>query len=348
MKANALPALQAPEIMRQLLLREEYGFLPPVPEALRFETEETLIPNFCAGNATLNRVVLHMTVNGEPFSFPCYAALPTAPGKYPFFISINFRDCVPDRYMPTEEIIDNGFALLSFCYTDVTSDDGDFTDGLAGAVYGNRPRHPAGAGKIALWAWAAMRVMDYAQTLPYLDLSRASVCGHSRLGKTALLAGALDSRFAYVFSNDSGCSGAALSNGKSGETIADICSRFPYWFCENYQKYADPAIHAPFDQHYLLALTAPRNVYVASASDDSWADPIAEYRCCKAAEPAFGASCLPEQPPAAPAVFHNGKIGYHLRAGMHYFSRTDWNCFMQYIRLHTKQSKTFSSDNMHL
>lgn len=327
-----LPPLQAPEKMVELLLREEYGCLPPPPEHLHFATQENIVPHFCAGKAMLHRVNLQMALCGRTFSFPIYATLPADRGKHPFFILPNFRDNVPDRYLPAEELVDNGFAVLSFCYTDVTSDDADFTNGLAGVYYANRPRQPHEAGKIALWAWAAVRVMDYAQTLPCLDPGRAAICGHSRLGKTALLAGALDTRFSYVFSNDSGCSGAALSAGKSGETIADICARFPYWFCENYKKYADPSLAMPFDQHYLLALIAPRRLYVASAQNDAWADPVAEYRGCKAAEAAFMGSRLPEQPPMEPAAYLDTAIGYHLRAGDHYLSRTDWHYFMQFMQ----------------
>ena len=140
--------------------------------------------------------------------------------------------------MPTEELVDNGFAVLSFCYKDVTSDDGDITDGLAGVLYEDGKRGPTDAGKIAMWAWAAHRVLDLAENFEALDMTRAIVCGHSRLGKTALLAGATDERVFVAHSNDSGCSGAAITRDKDGEKVSDITTRFPYWFCENYYKSA--------------------------------------------------------------------------------------------------------------
>jgi len=144
---------------------------------------------------------------------------------------VNFRDDNPDRYQPTEEIIDNGFAVLTVCYKDVTSDDGDFTNGLAGVLFPDGKRGADDSGKISMWAWAASRLLDYAETLSdKLDLEKSVVCGHSRLGKTALVAAMFDSRFKFSYSNDSGCSGAALARGTTGETVEDICDRFPFWF----------------------------------------------------------------------------------------------------------------------
>ena len=190
--------------------------------------------------------------------------------------------------MPTEELVDNGFAVLSFCYQDVASDDGDFTNGLAGLLFPDGNRGPSDPGKIALWAWAAHRVMDWAETrTDALDLTQGVVCGHSRLGKTALLAAATDPRFAYAYSNDSGCSGAALARGTRGETVRDICQKFPFWFCENYLQYVDNENSLPFDQHDLIAAIAPRRVLIGSASEDTWADPLGTARLCR------GIACVP-------------------------------------------------------
>ena len=247
LKERNLPPLLPREEMLTILQREEYGFLPPPPEALSFRVEKNTILNFCAGKATCDKVTAECTVGGKPFSFPFYVTLPTAEGKHPFFVHINFRPDVPDRYMPTEELVDNGFAVLSFCYKDVTSDDRDFTNGLAGVLYGEGARTPTDAGKIAMWAWASHRVLDYAETISdRLDLSAAVVCGHSRLGKTALLAAATDPRFTHAYSNDSGCSGAAISRGKKGETAEAIYRVFPHWFCENFEKYGEREDEMPF------------------------------------------------------------------------------------------------------
>ena len=330
---NLLPRAQALE----LLQREEYGFLPAPPDALSFSAQENIIPRFCGGNAELHHITVHCIVNGKPFSFPFSAVFPTDGKPHPFFIHINFRDAVPDRYMPTEELVDNGFAVLSFCYKDVSSDDGDFTDGLAGLLFENGKRTPSDPGKIALWAWAAQRVMDWAQTKPdALDLSAGIVCGHSRLGKTALLTAATDPRFAFAYSNDSGCSGAALARGTHGETIRDICEKFPFWFCENYFQYIGNEAQMPFDQHDLIAAIAPRRVLIGSASQDFWADPLSEQLACVAASPAFQSGFTGTDRPAEEGdAFLQGDVGYHLRRGRHYFSRADWHQLIRFVKLHS-------------
>ena len=333
--------LRRREEIKTILCREEYGFLPPPPRQLTAEILET-DARFCAGNVTWTKVALMAELeNGAAFTFPIQCAIPKVNQPCPAFVHINFRPWVPDKYMPTEELCDGGFAVFSIFYEDVASDDGDFTGGLAGALGGENARS-AGTdtpGKIAMWAWAAMRVMDYIQGLDSVDKANIAVVGHSRLGKTALLAGGLDERFAFTISNDSGCSGAAISRGKQGETIAAICSRFPYWFCENYQKYADREDDQPFDQHYLLALTAPRGLYVASAETDTWADPGSEFLTCCAASEVYallGKTGLmtPDRLPEVGEYMHEGGIGYHIRPGSHYFSRYDWNRYMEYIMRH--------------
>ena len=255
----------------------------------------------------------------------------------------NFSPDVPDKYLPAEEIVDNGFAVLSVCYQDVTTDDGDFANGLAALVTPEdaqgdlTKRAPSAPGKIAMWAWANMRVLDYAATKNMLDMNNAAVIGHSRLGKTALLTGALDERFRFVIANNSGCSGDALSRGNKGEQIADIVSqnRFHYWFCKNFFKYAECG-YAPFDQHQLLAALAPRNVLIGAANEDAWADPVSQYLSAVAASPAwkaFGKEGLvsPDRLPEVGDIFNNGRISYHLRAGTHYLSRHDWKIYLDVL-----------------
>ena len=160
-------------------------------------------------------------------------------------------------------------------YNDVTRDTEDnFESGIA-KMY---PRRNDGTdwGKIGMWAFAASRMMDYIQTLPEIDRQRVYVAGHSRLGKTAIWCGVQDERFAGVVSNDSGCSGAAVTRGKKGEHVVHITKNFPFWFCKNYQKYIENEENMPFDQHQLLALVAPRPLCVGSATEDEWADPQSE------------------------------------------------------------------------
>ncbi len=322
-----------------MLLREEYGYLPERPYSVT--AIERTEQKFCMGKAVLEKIILNCKSDFGEFSFPIYYAYPKHKTNVPCFIHINFRDLVPDRYQPTEELIDLGYATLTFCYKDITSDSGDFTDGLAGVVYPDGARKDTDCGKIGLWAWAAMAVMDFAQTLPELDKNRISVAGHSRLGKTALLAGALDERFYCAFSNDSGNSGAALARDSDQETIAMITKQFPFWFCENYKKYANREDEMPFDQHWLIAANVPHKVYVASAVDDPWACPKNENMACIAGSEYYKSYGMkgfvsPNRLAEVGECFHEGDIGYHLRAWGHFFSREDWLKYVEFLELKFK------------
>ena len=324
--------------LKALFCQHEYGYLPLPPRKLiaTVLSEET---TFCASKATLRKVLLTVLTETGEFSFPIYCTVPNTQEKCPVVVHINFRDAVPDRYMPSEEIVDHGYAVVSFCYKDVTSDDNDFTNGLAGTFFPSGVRQGASAGKIMMWAWAAMRVMDYLQDQEWADKDRIAVAGHSRLGKTALVTGALDERFSFVYSNDSGCCGAAISRDKVGESVSRICTVFPFWFCENFKQYIDNEEALPLDQHFLMSLIAPRHLYVASAQEDEWADPNSEYLGCHAVSPVYemmGKTGIvsPDRLPEPGDAFHEGTIGYHLRTGSHYFSRYDWLRFMEYMDKH--------------
>ena len=329
-----LPEFKSREEMLEILQHEEYGYMPQKPEKTEFVKTLMCGDHFSmGGKSETYRLEVKTLVNGKEFSFPAMLVVPKKDGKIPFFVHIAFSGNVPDRYMPTEEIVDNGFAVLSFCYEDVTKDNADFTDGLAGVLYKDGKRSSCDAGKLCMWAWAAQRLMDYAETDPKLDISCSCVCGHSRLGKTALLTGATDERFSVSWSNNSGCSGAAITRDKCGENIFEITNRFPYWFCENYYKYRNKEHDLPFDQHFLIASVAPRKVYVSSAKEDSWADPTSEFLCCVAASEVFEKGFVHKNKlPETDEVYHAGDIGYHVREGEHFMCRDDWKYVMEYIR----------------
>jgi hypothetical protein len=331
-----------------ILMREEYGMPIPDPSSVTFEElpMDYKERGFCAGKAVLQRVIAHTIVNGKEFSFPFSAVLPNSPGKYPFFVLNNFSPDVPDKYLPAEEIVDNGFAVLSVCYQDVTTDTDDFSNGLAAVVTPKdaqsdlTKRAPDAPGKIAMWAWANMRVLDYAATKDMLDMNNAAVIGHSRLGKTALLTGALDDRFKFVIANNSGCSGDAITREKQGEHVLQIVDRFPFWFCENYRKYVDESL-LTFDQHMLVAMVAPRHFLSGAAVEDVWADPESQLLACHAASAVWeklGQKGLvaPDRFAKVGEHFDEGMVSYHLRSGKHYLSRYDWNVYMEYIKKNLK------------
>lgn len=356
-----LPALLSREKMLDILLEDNYGRMPEVAYEVSVSEPVVVEARYC--NNTVEHSIVNMTITTQygAHTFPVQRILHTDGSVNPFFIFINFRRDVPDRYYPLEEVADQGFDVLTVCYDDITVDNPDFTDGLAGIFSPNGQVNSNDAGKITYWAFAASRILDYAQTLPSLDMTQAAVLGHSRLGKTALLAGALDTRFRYAFSNDSGCSGAALARGNSGnppqenytmetifdgerdmtkgETIRFIVKYFPHFSCKNYHKYITTNVPEAFDQHFLVASIAPRFAYIASACKDLWADPTSEFLCGVAASEAYeklGCKGLVhnEKLPEVKEHFHEGRIGYHLQNGPHFLSRHDWQEFMAYIRKH--------------
>lgn len=328
-----------PRRRRQLLdilCREEYGYPPPAPTVV--EGTLTQLDDKCAcGHAHLEHIDLRFAAEKGDFTLPIRFFVPNDGQKHPTIVLMNFRPDSYDMYFPAEEILDNGFALAVACYTDVTSDDGDFTNGLAGLY--TRPADGTGFGKITLWAFAASRIVDYLITRPEVDAANIAVAGHSRLGKTALWCAAQDTRIRFALDNDSGCGGSALEQAKhpGGETIADMNRNFPFWFCENRAKYIGGTDGMPFDQHFLLAAIAPRYLAIGCASLDDWADPYGTLLCAHAASPAWrlhGRQGLvaPTGPAAVGDVYHDGDIGYHLRDGIHFFGRFDWLRYMDFIK----------------
>lgn len=325
-------------LVLKTMLENEYGYLPEEPENVEFSIIHSECGRFCGSKANYLTLEAACTVYGEKFVFPFSYVYPTKGDKFKTFLVINFRPDIPDRYIPTEEIIDNGFACASFCYNDVTSDDGDFTNGLAGLIYKDSERSEYSPGKIAMWAWAAMRVMDFLQTRDEVDKENICVAGHSRLGKTALLTAAVDERFSAAHSNCAGCSGDSLNRGKTegNELIGDILDRFDFWFCENYKNYRDRDNETPFEQHFLHALIAPRKVHIASALGDIWAGPQAQFLCCAAASEVFElygekGFVYEDSDYLKPKYLHEGMVGLCTREGTHFFSRDDWHGIMGYM-----------------
>ncbi len=330
------------EEILNILAAEEYGFMPPAPKKVT-GTVEKRIEKCCSGHAVLEKITVSFDTPKGEFSFPVNFFVPVKKEKSPLILMLNFRTEPYDKYYPAEEIIDNGFALAAFNYEDVTSDDGDFENGIAGIF--ERDEN-TGWGKISMWAYAASRVIDCLSERSEVDSDNIAVAGHSRLGKTALWCAANDERVKFVLSNGSGCSGASYERAKheGAETVADIVRVFPYWFCGNYKKYVNNAESMPFDQHFLIAACAPRYVCVGDASKDAWADQYSEQLACVGASEAwklFGKEGYTgvKRPAEVGERFAQGEICYHLRDGIHFFGRPDWLSYMKFIKDKMKEDK---------
>ncbi len=239
-----------------------------------------------------------------------------------------------------ELLIDNGCAVATAYCGDIDPDvDDQFQNGVHALFPEHRPsaEHPDRWGTIAAWSWGLSRLLDcLEQKVKRVDASRVAVVGHSRLGKTSLWAGASDPRFAAVISNDSGCGGAALSRREVGETVWRINNSFPHWFCGNFKQYSNNEANLPIDQHQLLALAAPRPLYVASASEDLWADPKGEFLATKYAGELYqqlGGKPLGLTEFPSPNTASIGQVSYHLREGKHDILAWDWKNYIEFIKL---------------
>ncbi|MSU25045.1 MAG: acetylxylan esterase [Opitutus sp.] len=245
-----------------------------------------------------------------------------------------------------ETVIARGYATATAWYHDLCPDRGDGLKENVPALLatgGAEERAGDAWGAIGVWAWGLSRALDVIASDAEFDARRVAVHGHSRLGKAAVWAAAQDERFALLVSNESGCGGAALSQRIYGETVGLINARFPHWFAKNFRRYNDHEAALPFDQHELLALVAPRPLYVASAEGDQWSDPKGEFLGAKGAEPVYqlfglqglGVGAMPRvgTPVAGDA------IGYHNRTGKHDVTDEDWGRVLDFADTRLKPVK---------
>ncbi len=242
---------------------------------------------------------------------------------------------------PVEYILDRGYGLAAIYAGDFDPDRPDhWQDGVHPLFYKEGQQRPAGGewATLAAWAWGYWRVVDRLVDDPAIDAERIILMGHSRLGKAALWAGANDERVALTISNDSGAGGAALSRRGYGETVKIITESFPHWFVPRFADYAGREAELPIDQHQLLALVAPRLLYVASAHDDGWADPRGEYLSAYHAGRVYeflGQRALfSPEPPPTDVPLHDAATGYHRRSGGHDVTDYDWRQFLDYADRH--------------
>ncbi|HET8737054.1 MAG TPA: acetylxylan esterase [Pricia sp.] len=364
--------IRRPELHR-FFEEQVYGRVPGALDSLTFNVVEAS-NSALNGKAIRKQVEATLFKNGKSLDFTILLYLPKNEKPSPVFLGYNFygnhtvtddTDVIISKawtqnneefgitdHKPTdasrgvranrwaiEKMIDGGFGLATIYYGEVDPDKNDFSDGLHRLFYTKGQEKPKEEewGSIAAWAFGMSRALDYLETDPDIDAGRVISFGHSRLGKAALWAGATDTRFAAVISNDSGCGGAALSKRRFGETIGRINTSFPHWFCDNFTGYNGNEEALPVDQHALLALIAPRPLYVASAEEDEWADPKGEFLGAHYASPVYKLygkeGITRNQMPEVNAPIHK-TVAYHIRTGKHDVTDYDWE---QYIKWATEE-----------
>lgn len=244
--------------------------------------------------------------------------------------------------LPVDQILDHGFGAATVYYGDIEPDfNGGMKYGVRSLYLKPGQTEPAADewGAIGAWAWGLSRALDYLETDPQVDAKRVAIMGISRLGKTVLWAGAEDPRFAMVIDCCSGEGGASLSKRNYGETVKHLNTNFPYWFDRNYLDYGDHVDRLPFDAHMLMALTAPRPLYLSTGDQDKWADPRGEFLAAVAASPVYellGKEGLrtDKMPAAGESIMHT--IGYHMHAGGHGTIPSDWDYYLKFMEMHLK------------
>ncbi len=358
----------------KLIAEHEYGYSPTETAVVTWELVEEGMMNL--GKTKRQQFVVHLKTDVASMDIDFVLFTPNSSNKIKgTFLGLNFQgnhtvDAAPElrlpkgwvandakngitnnlasqsmrgdqsRRWPIAEISDRGYAVATAYYGDI---DPDFDDGFKNGVHSLFPNHRSSPeqrdrwGSIAGWAWGLSRLMDVLTQQPNIDGSHVAVVGHSRLGKTALWAGASDPRFSIIIANNSGCGGAALERRNFGESVARINTSFPHWFCHKFRDYNQNESAMPFDQHTIVACIAPRPVYIASASKDLWADPKGEYLSGWYASPVYkllGHQGLPAQDPPPLDTSVGDRVGYHNRTGTHDILSYDWEQFMNFADRH--------------
>jgi hypothetical protein len=365
--------------LKSLFENYMYGVFPPKPAVTEFHTD-AVHRDFLGGKAVLKVVTISFGDPDGPH-ISMMVITPSQPhAASPTFLAMNFcgnhaivddpkiplsrswlysscAGCTNNRPTesargsqakdwPIEQIIDRGYGLATFCSSDVDSDRAEVSDGLYAwlAKKSGASTAPPSAdrGTIAAWAWGFHRCVDYLVTDPDIDFKRIAAVGHSRNGKTALLAAAFDERIALCIPHQAGCGGTAPSRGTVGESVKRINTAFPHWFDARFKQFNDNPSLLPIDQNCLIALVAPRPILLGNAAEDQWANPAGQFEMLKAAAPVYellGAGgtetlAMPEN-----GKLLAGKLGFFIREGNHSMTSGDWGKFLDYADAQWKESK---------
>jgi hypothetical protein len=357
--------------LKALFQHYMYGTLPPAARVHGIVTYAD--PGFFNGNATLKLVRLKYGPAGTPETQLMMVIPNHRAGPAPIFLGMNFtgnHTLVTDTHVPLPvswmakgphvvnnravesgrgtltnvwdlgQCIARGYAVATFYYGDVQPDDPNEAGGVRQSVHLRHGGDDWGA--IAAWAWGLQRAVDYVAKENDIDRKHIALVGHSRLGKAAMLAGAFDERVAMVIALQAGCGGTAPSRGTVGESVKQINTVFPHWFCGEFKKFNTQVDRLPFDQNCLMALCAPRPVLLGAAVEDTWANPAGAFEMLKDAGKVYrllGAEGLSASTMPATSRLIDSTLGFFIRPGQHSMTPGDWRYFLDFADKQWKGQK---------
>jgi hypothetical protein len=341
--------VRRPELIK-LYETEIYGRVPATTPKVTWKVGE--IDKSARDGTAIKKLVVGRIGDGADapeIKLTVYTPTKAANARVPMILLMNFGGgrTPPATPLPSDppvaaEIIERGWGYATVGYQDIQTDRvNTLNEGVIGVTLAGKAAPEAGEwGAITAWAWGISRMIDYFETDHSVNAKQVAVFGHSRLGKTALWASALDERIAAVFSSCAGEMGSALSRRDWGETVDDMAQNFPYWFAGNFQKWPGRWNEMPVDAHMLIALSAPRPVFVTGGTADQWADPVGEFLAEQAAGPVYrllgkkdlGVTTLP----ALDTPLTRGDLGWHYHTGGHAATPDDWKAFLEFVGKYLK------------
>ncbi|MEJ7658250.1 MAG: acetylxylan esterase [Hymenobacter sp.] len=338
--ARTWDAQRRPEILAALT-REVYGEIPKDTPKVTFTITATEATG--PGGQVVKQVIEGQIDNARyPAATPRIRLVLYTPaaatGPVPLVVVVGgLPGALPGQPDVLSQVLANGWALATFDPGAVQMDSGaGLHEGIIGLMSGGRARQPAAWGTLAAWSWGLSRVLDYVATDKRLDAKHVALQGHSRWGKTTLLAAALDPRWTLAYVSCSGAMGASLEKRSFGENIDNVAEPSEYhWMGGNFLKYAGRWDAMPTDAHDLLALVAPRPVFITGGTDDSWTDARGTFLAGVGASPVYallGRKGLPTTTMPAPDVaLLTGDLAFREHTGGH-TDLPDWPSFIEFAR----------------